>query len=270
MRKAILFLLVCLSIFVLIIRFGYKPLSDILGLQQRAGVRIDSTPGSQVSVDNNPLGNTPVQKEDLSAGEHLVALSSSQGSWSGYVKLNSGTLTVVNRDLEPTEASSSGEIITLNPGKGVTITSDPAASDVEIDGNPVGKTPLSLANISSGEHLFTISHPSYSARSIRASLVDGYNLTLSVDLAISAADLTQTAQNAPAPSPSPEEVVVTQTPNGFLRIREQASTSSKVVGQASSGDTLTLLQEQSGWDKIQTKDGVVGYVSTQYIQKKTQ
>lgn len=264
MKRSLIFLLVCLSILVLIIRFGYKPLSQILGFKDRSGIRVDSTPSSVVSIDKRQMGNTPLQQEDLSSGEHLVSLSSSQGSWSGYVKLNSGTLSVVNRDLQPTDASSSGEVITLESGKGGTIISNPSGSDIEVDGKEAGKTPLSLPDISLGEHLFTISHPSYSPRSVKAFLAAGFNLILSVDLAISEADLTQTPEATPAPLP---QVLVTQTPNGFLRIRDQASSLGKVVGQASSGDTLVLLQEQPGWDKVQTKDGLVGYVSTQYIKK---
>lgn len=173
-------------------------------------------------------------------GEQLITLKTDSVTWQGYVKLNPGTLTVVNRDLEPTEASSAGEVITLEKGTGVTVLSNPAGSDVQVDGQSVGKTPISLSSLKAGEHIFLLSHPSYVKRSIRATSVDGYDLTLSVDLALSEADLSQ--DNTPAVA-QPVQLVVKQTPTGFLNIRSQASDTAQKVGQVSSGDTLTLLEE---------------------------
>ncbi len=56
-----------------------------------------------------------------------------------------------------------------------------------------------------------------------------------------------------------------------VRIRKEASTSSDVVGSASSGETLTINSEVQGsdgkiWYQI-TKDGVTGYIRSDLMQK---
>jgi uncharacterized protein YgiM (DUF1202 family) len=96
-------------------------------------------------------------------------------------------------------------------------------------------------------------------------LVEGYNLNVSVDLAIAEADLTKVATE---PQLSTQLVVVRRTPVGFLRIRSGPNTASSEVGRVVPGDTLTLLEEVSGWSKIRTVDGKEGYVSSVYVEKK--
>ncbi len=267
MRRVIILLLVFLSILSLVIRFGSLITTQFLGLKDRAGVRIDANNTAQVLINNQPVGQTPFQKEDLTAGEQLITLKTDTATWQGYVKLNTGTLTVVNRDLEPTEASSAGEIITLEKGSGATVLSNPSDTGVQVDGQDMGKTPVSLSNLKPGEHIFLLSHPSYVKRSIRATSVLGYDLTLSVDLALSQADLTQ--DNSP-PVVQPVQLTVKQTPTGYLNIRSQASVTSQQVGQIPSGDTVTLLEELPSWDRIRTSDGTEGYVFSSYVGKKSQ
>lgn len=264
MRRSLLITLTFLSLVILLIRFGVSPLERILGISDKAGIKVDSNPSSQLSIDSKVVGQTPIQKEDLTPEEHLISLKNGDSSWQSYVKLNSGTLTIINRDLSPTLASSSGEIISLMPGSGVTVTSNPSGSDLSIDSQIVGKTPISLP-LSPGEHQFTIAHPDFQSRSVRAVESPDYNLTLNVDLAISEVDLSNLS--TPTISVS-SQVVVKATPGGFLRVRDSASINGVEIARVNPGDTLTLLQELSGWDKIKLPDGREGYVSSQYVDKK--
>ncbi len=158
-------------------------------------------------------------------------------------------------------------MITLQTGQGAVIVSNPSGSDVSIDGKVVGKTPLSINDMSGGEHEFILTHQNFLQESVKAQAADEFQLVLNVDLAISPTE--QTSNASPLPTPPTTQVLVAQTPTGFLNIRDSASIQGKVVGQASSGDTLALILEQGAWDKIQTKDGIVGFVSSQYIQKKS-
>lgn len=264
MRKTLILILVSLSIIILIIRFGSSPILSLLGFKERAGIKIDTNTEARVSIDNQDLGATPLQKEDLAPGQHLVVLTSDNGQWQGYVKLNAGTLSVVNRELAPNDASSSGEVITLERGSGVTIVSNPSPSDVEVDGKVEGKTPLSLTSLPLGEHLFSISHPNYLKRSVRAALTEGYQLTLSVDLAISEADLSQVST---PPVTINSTVKVLSTPTGFLRVRDTPSTIGVEIGRVSPGDSLVLIEEQGSWDKVKLPNGKEGYVSSAYVEK---
>lgn len=52
----------------------------------------------------------------------------------------------------------------------------------------------------------------------------------------------------------------------LLRLREQASTSSRILGNLPNGTVLKVLDaSQSGWVKVETPGGQTGYVSAQYV-----
>lgn len=271
MKKVILFILVFLSVLAIIIKFSYKPLSELLKFEQRAGLRVEASKKSKILINNKEVGETPFQDENLIEGEYLIdlqplsdATAAATVSWQGHVKLNGGTLTVVNRELEAKQSASSGEVITLEKGSGATIISNPAGAVVSVDGQEKGRTPLSV-QVSAGEHQFLLSKDNFLKRSIRATLVEGYNLVLSVDMAISEADLTKIPTVATNPL---TQLVVKNTPTGFLRIRATSSTSGKEVGRVSPGDTLTLIDESSGWYKVKLQNGIEGFVSSDYVEKK--
>lgn len=265
-------ILVFLSVLVLILRYGMKPLGQVLGLTSRAGLRVEANKSASVSIDGKQVGEAPFQDEDLTAGEYLISLKSSgegsnsgEISWQGYVKLNPGTLSIVNRDLSAKKSDQSGEVITLEKGKGITIVSTPPQAEVIIDGQSRGVTPLSVSDLGPGEHQFIISKDNFLKRSVRATLLEGFNLVLTVDLAIAEADLTKLQV---VPVSFSKQVVVKQTPTGFLRIRAAASTSAKEVAQVKPGDVLTLLEEQPNWDRVRTEDNKEGWVASAYVEKK--
>lgn len=265
MRKSIFLILVALSILVLILRFGIKPLTNLLGYQQKAGVKITSTPQALVSINGREVGTTPYQDESLQAGEYNIRLSVNKASWAGWVKLNKGTLTVVNRELAENVASSSGEVLTLTAGYGANITSAPSSAEVTINGKPFGQTPLAIANLTSGEHNFLISHDNYLKRSIRAFVPEKYALNLEVDLAISELDLT--AVTVPSALTSTKLIIKT-TPTGFLRVRDQPSLKGKELTRAPSGSQLEIVEEVRDWFKVKLPDGQEGYVLAAYVEKK--
>lgn len=265
MRKVILILLSFISLVLLLIRFGSEPLSKVLGLQPRAGIRVEANTEAKVYIDEKEIGKTPYQVEELLPGDHLVKVETNSSFWQGYVKLNSGTLSVVNRELAQTAASSSGEVITLEKGQGATIISTPDKADVEIDGKAYGKTPLFVSNLLPGEHIFLVSHNNFLKRSIRAMLAPGFNLNLNIDLAIAEADFTKIST---IPLQSSKQVTVLQTPTNFLRVRSGASLNSPEVARVKPGDTLILLEELPSWDRVRLPDGKEGYVSSSFVEKK--
>lgn len=274
MRKVFLFLLVFIASLVLVMRYGYRPLTEALGIKQRAGIRVEASKKASVYLNDKKIGNTPLQDENLTEGEYLLSLvpektreaTSSAESWKGYVKLNGGTLTLVNRDLEEDKSQWAGEVVTLEKGSGITVVSTPSDAEVQIDGKVIGRTPLSVSNLSSGEHQFLISKDNFVKRSIRANLIEGYSLNLAVDLAMTEPDLTKLQIT---PTVATNQLVVKATPTGFLRVRARPTTTSSEVARVLTGENLTLLEEADGWYKIKTSSGKEGYVSALYVEKKT-
>lgn len=278
MRKVIVILLVFLSLVAISIRYGTKPLAKALGLQSRAGLRVESTEKTKVFLDDLEVGETPYQDETLASKEYLIKLEKVEATeegkiaWQGYAKLNPGTLTVVNRELNDQKSAQSGEVITLEKGKGVTVISTPMEAEVMVDGEVKGRTPFSLSDLSPGEHQFILSRDNFLKRSIRATLLEGFNLVLAVDLAISEVDLTKLPVT---PVTQTQQVIVKNTPTGFLNVRETASVNGKIVTTVKPGETLTLLEEIANWNRIRTEGGEQssssnkeGWVSSIYTQKK--
>lgn len=265
MKKIIVWFLVFFSLVALLLRFSDKWAEFFLGVEKTSGISILSEPSeAAIFLDGQEVGKTPYEDRNLAVKEYTIKLEKDKASWQGKLKLNAGTLLAVKRDIASDSASSAGELLSLKSGKGITIISNPSDSEVEIDGKPYGKTPLIL-DIEKGEHTILVSHTNYLNRSIKADLPENFNLTVSVDLALSEADLE--AVEVPAITQTPE-VVVKETPTGFLRVRDKASLNSKEITQVKPGTSLILLEEQSSWDRIRLPDGREGYVSSSYVEKK--
>lgn len=262
-----LYILVGLSLIALFIRFGVKPLTNLLGHQPRAGIKVTSNPTANVYINGRQVGKTPYENNALEVGQYQVKVEEGSYRWENPVQLNKGTVTIVNRDFAASQTTNSGEVLTLNTGSGVVIATSPSGASIEIDGNSAGKSPISLSNLPVGEHTFIIKHENHLARSIQAYLPENMTLTMDIDLA--ANDQPAPASVA-APIPTPavvQTVIVKDTPNGFLRVREKASTSSKEIGRVSEGDSITMIEESLDWIKIRLEDGKEGYVSAQYVEK---
>lgn len=267
MKKILIWALILLSVIVLLVRYSSKVTEILFGVKQKSGISALSTPdAATVFLDGKEVGKTPFEDKNLDVKQYGVKIEKDGAFWQGQVKLNAGTMAIINRDLAKDQASSSGEILTLDRGRGMTIISNPSASEVEIDGKVYGKTPISI-NLSSGEHAIFIAHANYLKRSIKANLPDNFNLIVSVDLALSEVDLTTIS--APKTYET-AQVIVKQTPTGFLRVRDQASLSGKEIAQVKAGDTLVLLEELGGWDRVKLPNKVEGFVSSSYVEKKAQ
>lgn len=265
MKKAIFLALVLLSLFFLMMRFGLNPVLERIGFKAQAGLKIVSTPDASVLINDKEIGMTPYEESDLVVGEYTVKLVAGKAEWQGRVRLTSGTMTVINRELAESLASSSGEVLFLNRGKGVTITSTPDGAEVEIDGLNYGRTPLILADLIPGEHAFVLNREGYLKRSIKATVPPELTLNLDVNLAVSEVSLESVS--TPAKAEPVIKLTVKQTQPGYLRLRDRPTTLGKEIGRIPSGDTLILIEELGGWDKVKTTDGLEGYVSASYVQK---
>lgn len=263
-KKYIVWSLVIISLMALLLRFSDKISEVFLGVKAKSGISILSEPAdATVFLDDKQVGQTPFEDKDLEIKDYTVRLQKGELTWQGKVKLIPGTVTVINRDIASDSASSAGEVLTLDKGRGLTLVSNPTEAKVEIDGKAYGKTPISV-NVDTGEHTILISHANYLNRSIRAELPKDFNLTIFVDLAISEADLTTIA--TPVINQT-TEVLVKQTPTGYLRVRDKADLVGKEIGRVKPGDTLVLLEEKGSWDRVRLSNGIEGFVSSSYVEK---
>ena len=142
---------------------------------------------AQVFLEDQLLDQSPLQKDDLSAGEYTLKLISGEQIYQTKIELLGGTQTVVRREFGPTETFSSGEVLWFEKTEGpaaISITSDPDGVGVKIDGRDVGKTPVLIEDIEAGTHDLHLSLENFETRKINVKTADGYQLRISSKLAL--------------------------------------------------------------------------------------
>ncbi len=83
---------------------------------------------------------------------------------------------------------------------------------------------------------------------------------------------TPTPTSTPTPEasssgvPAPMTIKINNTPLGYLRVRDQATTTSSEVGQVLPGQTFVVLTAKDGWYEIEFKPDFYGWVSSSYVQ----
>lgn len=256
-----------------------------------AGLEIKTKPPAVVFIDGKQVGNTPYQSNNWEEGEYTLKLipesaAAPLASWESKIRLNGGVLTLIERDFATTEAGASGQILSLEKGKDKNIASmavvaDPDGALVYVDGEVKGFTPLPIDQIGAGDHQITVSKEGFIEREIEAQTFAGYKLIVDVKLAQegAAATVTPTPAESSATSAGGSqtsaggtgfaefEVEIKETPTGWLRVRAMASTSGAEVAKVNPGEKYTVLEEKSGWYKIEYEQGKEGWIASQYTKK---
>jgi len=260
--------------------------------RKKAALQVTSTPKTTVFLNDEHGGQTPYFDENLKPGEYRLKLVPETASppllpWQGVVKLTPGILTVVNRNLGENEEQSSGHVLSLEPiaekkAVRISIISTPDSVVVNLDGEPKGFTPLSLDNLTEGEHLLTISSPGFREETIKAKTVKGYKLMINVQLA---QELEEKASPKPTPSPKIEEdeeateaademerpyVKIKDNPWGYLNVRSEPSRSGgneTVITKVDLGKVFKYIEtSENGWYKIEYEEDKMGWVSGKYTK----
>lgn len=239
-----------------------------------AGLVVNSIPVSAVFIDEVQVGNTPY-KATLDPKEISLKLVPASGStplaiYETRLNLSSGIETIVNRELGETEESSSGEVVSFEKvSKGETslsIISVPDAAQISVDGQVRGFAPYKTSSILSGEHQVIISAPDYNQRALQVKTKEGYKLIIIAKLSINQEEQKKSFDSA-QDQKKVTYVEILTTPTGFLRVRQEASTSAAEIGQIKPGQKLELVEEKEGWFRITFTTDKIGWISAQYAKK---
>jgi hypothetical protein len=215
----------------------------------QAALQISSTPAATVFIDGSQVGITPFFDKKIAAGEHTIKLvpEASKGqlvSWEGKVSLAPNIMTVISRTLGPSEALSSGKILSLEKiakknVSSLAVVSIPDRAVVKINGEPRGFTPTLVEDLAAGDYQVVVSATGYEEKTVSARTVTGYKLTVTVQLAKKGKEVkeaspsaekketettptpTTAAKTKTTPTPSVEKpyVLIKDTPTGWLRVR---------------------------------------------------
>jgi uncharacterized protein YgiM (DUF1202 family) len=293
MKKKIAFLLVLVVLFIVFLALR----EVIFSKEGNTGrIKILSSPGAGVFIDSTAVGKTPFEQK-LKEGEYTIKLipegiGAEAVSWQGKVRVNKDTLTYVNRELGSSDVSSAGETFTVskmekNPKNGnfgeVYIDTEPAGAIVYLDNDEKGVSPLLLEDVQKGDHEISVFLPGFFRRTQKINVDSSYRTNTSFNLAVDQTkkDINQLRQEKEAERKAAAEeasksaevregsltqILIQNTPTGFLRVREEPSTDAAEVARIKPGGKYEMIEEADGWFKIKVDDKE-GWVSSDYAVK---
>ena len=267
----------------IIVGIAFLVRSKLLENKQPAGLKITSKPKATIFLEGKHLGQTPFLSKELKPGEFtlkLVPESETFFPWEQKIKLNPGTLTVVDRQFGESEELSSGEILTLESLTSknlvsLAVISSPDGIMVKVDGVARGLTPISLEDITEGDHRISLSLPGFLGKEVRAKTVLGRKLIVNAKLTkekIVTEEATPSAQEEEE-EVSQEElakpyVVIKETGTGWLRVRQGPTTTDAEITKVKPGEKYKFLEATTtGWYKIEYEEGKEGWISGKYATK---
>ncbi len=306
--KRMLLLAAALVLLSLIVFFVLRIISRP-NTTNRAVLKINSIPEATIFLDNQHLGKTPYE-DFVAPGEYTLKIIPQTTveqvvSWEGKIKLTSGLLTYINRELGSSELTSAGEMLTLEKIAGrsaeIAIVSTPDGATVTVDGVEKGETPLILESIEPGEHEVVISSLGSVSRTVKIKATPGYKLTASFQLAITndiiarptpvaTASATPKASTTPKPSVKPSAsatpsatpkatakptppakpyIEVLDTPTDFLNVRKEPSTTAEILTKIYPGQYYKFIESNTAgdWFKIEYEVGKTGWIASRYAKK---
>lgn len=234
---------------------------------KKALLQVQTEPVSTVIINGVNFGRTPIE-EEIGAGEITISLNvdelnPSSARFDARLNLEPGIKTIVRRRLGETRVGSSGEIITLEPtndkSANLSFISIPDGVKIFIDDNFVKTTPAGIKKVEPKTYNIMAKKVGFLNSSFQVIAEAGFTTKVMIDL-----------MTAGTPPLLPvETVVIENTPNGFLRVREKPSQDSdEIIDRVSEGISYEVLgaSDDGSWIKINT-DSDVGWISSEYTSK---
>jgi len=294
MKRKIGFLVSILVLIVLVVG-GVKLFSG--GGSKEGVLKVASNPTASVFLDNKHVGRTPVETK-VALGDYTIRLvpettTQTLASWQGSIKITPDILTYVNANLAESEFTTSVETMWLEKISSklaeVAVRTNPDGAMASIDGETKGITPISIPNITAGDHALAIISSGFLPRNIKIKTTAGYKLNAIVKLALSGETpevaspsptpngeaITPTGKTTPTPTTKPTSsadptkpfVTIKDTPTGFLRVRMEPSTSASEAARVNPGEKYRVESEKTGWYQIKYDAKNLGWISGQYATK---
>lgn len=293
MKRKIGFFVSILVCIVLVVG-GIKLFSG--GGSKEGVLKVASNPTASVFLDNKHVGRTPVETK-VASGDYTIRLvpettTQALASWQGSIKIAPDILTYVNANLAESEFTTSVEIMWLEKITSklaeVSVRTNPDGAMASIDGETKGITPISVPNITAGDHALAIISSGFLPRNIKIKTTAGYKLNAVVKLALSgetppeaspsptpvAGTPTPSGKTTPTPTkiasttdPTKPFITIKDTPTGFLRVRIEPSTSASEAARVNPGEKYHVEDEKTGWYQIKYDTKNLGWISGQYATK---
>jgi PEGA domain len=137
-----------------------------------AALKVQSTiPNAEVFLDGSSLGRAPVDRTDLDPGKHYVVVHRD-----GYTDFKREVILVENQSV--------ALVADLSATGALRILSTPEGAEVRIDGELIGRTPVSRDTISAGDHIVEFKLLGYFDHKESMKVEGGREKVFSVDLKV--------------------------------------------------------------------------------------
>lgn len=287
MKKKIGILLLLLLGFFLFVAIRFL----LLDTQNTFGqLRIISSPAATVFINNVAIGKVPFE-DKYKAGEYLLKLipeenATQTASWQRKITVRKKSLTTVSVELGSNDITTAGDVFDIaktdtsfGSDKGeVSVETEPTGAIVYLDNDEKGVAPAILSNISKGDHELSVLMPGFFRRTKKIVVIPGYRVNAYMKLSVDPVQsptfkIVDTIKDAtPSSSITPtssggQTIIVKGTPEGTLNVREDATVTASKSATVNEGDKFTVIEEKSGWYKIEYISGKQGWVSGEYTRK---
>lgn len=195
LRKVFIIILTITAIIAVSIWQPWKYLFNLALIGSNSALTVNSKGGkSEVYLDNEKIGETPLSIDNLAPGDYTIEIKrvTSQDSFyttiSKEIHIEPNTRTLVEVEIGPSKQFSSTSLIYYRDknlsGSSMYINSDPSTSIITVDGTEYLEPPIVIENIKSGDHTITVAADGY--ETLKASVIsrDGYTLIAEFDLMI--------------------------------------------------------------------------------------
>jgi hypothetical protein len=137
-----------------------------------AGLKVQSpVPNAEVFLDGSSLGKAPVDRGDLDPGKHYVVVHKD-----GYTDFKREVILVENQSI--------ALVADLSASGAIRVISTPEGADVRIDGEYVGKTPITRDTVGSGDHVLELDLKGYFKQKETIKIEGGREKVFSYDLKV--------------------------------------------------------------------------------------
>lgn len=248
-----------------------------------AGLYIDTLPVSEVYLDGEKIGKTPLHITRKPGEVHIKLIPESffqpLSAYEQKVTLVSGVETIVRKEFASNPDFESNELLSFEEiGDGeseLSVITMPEGAQIQIDEKTIAVTPYKVSFVTPGQHSLKVFLDNYKEKNLTISIFEGYKLT--IILKLSRMDILPQKTVTPTPMPEitsnltiePTLIKILSTPTGFLRVRNEPSTLGSEIGQVIPDKIYLLvsIDEKTGWYEIEYEKGKNGWISNQYGQR---
>jgi len=187
----IIIYITAILIALLLVFFGKSIYTYIKGLSGKSAISVDvSHSRAEVFINDESIGVTPVESEEIKPGTNKVTLKSSSRQYETTINFLSNNDKYIHkvgifRDLGVSDLFSSGQDLWFDESTSevvLRIISEPPGASVYIDNTEIGKTPFTSSKLTEGDYDLRVENVGFESEKARIRIQKGYTSNVAVKL----------------------------------------------------------------------------------------